>query len=244
MRNVAQIFAVVSGKGGVGKSTFVTGVARELVLAGKKVLAVDCDIGLRSLDLLFGCSEDVVFDWGDYILGRCDREGLVVSGTGGDLIAAPRFYDPALTGENLKKLIDTFAGEYDFIFLDSPAGVGTGFSAAVACAKKAIALTTPDPVCVRSCGRAVSEAEKAGVKDIRLVINMFEVKPAVKKKLLNLDECIDETGAQLLGVVPFDRALTFSAVTGREPDEFGASTQAYQRIARRLTGEKIPLVCE
>ena len=241
---MAEIIAVVSGKGGVGKSTFVTGVARELVLAGKKVLAVDCDIGLRSLDLLFGCSEEVVFDWGDYILGRCEKDGLVVTGTAADLIAAPRFYDPSLTGENLKKLIDSYKDDYDYIFLDSPAGVGTGFSVAVACAKKAIALTTPDPVCVRSCGRAVFEAEKAGIKDTRLVINMFEVKPAVKKKLLNIDECIDETQAQLIGVVPFDRALTFSAVTGEEADEFGASTQAYQRIARRLMGEKIPLVCE
>ena len=115
---------------------------------------------------------------------------------------------------------------------------------AVACAKKAIALTTPDPVCVRSCARAISEAEKAGIKDIKLVINMFEVKPAVKRKLLNIDECIDETLAQLLGVIPMDRTLTFSSVTGEETGEFSPSTQAFLRISRRLTGERVPLVCE
>ena len=240
---MAQIYAVISGKGGVGKSTFAAGIARELVLAEKRVLAVDCDIGLRSLDLMLGCSEDTVFDWGDYILSRCDTEQLIVKGDC-DLIAAPRFYEPEFTGENLKKLIDELKPEYDFIFLDAPAGIGSGFAAAVACADKAVAITTPDPVCVRSCGRAVQEARNSGIEDVKLVINMFEVKPAVKRRLLNIDECIDETLTPLLGVIPMDRALTFSSVTGEETGEFSPSTQAFYRISRRICGEKVPLVCE
>jgi len=240
---MAEIYAVASGKGGVGKSTLTAGVSRELVIKGKKVLAVDCDIGLRSLDIMLGCSESTVFDWGDLILGRCDTEQAVIKGDA-DLLAAPREYSPEFTGEKLKKHIDEYAKEYDYIFLDSPAGIGTGFDIALACAEKLIVLTTPDPVCARSCGRAVTEAEKRGIKDIKLVINMFEVKPAVKQKLFNLDRCIDETGAQLLGVIPLDRALTFSSVTGEEAGEFLPSTQAIIRISRRLTGERVPLVCE
>ena len=240
---MAEIYAVASGKGGVGKSTFTAGVSRELVIKGKKVLAVDCDIGLRSLDLMLGCSESTVFDWGDLILGRCDAEQAIIKGDA-DLLAAPREYNDEFTGEKLKEFIDEFAKEYDYIFLDAPAGIGKGFDIALTCADRLIVLTTPDPVCARSCGRAVTEAEKRGFEDIRLVINMFEVKPAVKQKLFNLDRCIDETGAQLLGVIPLDRALIFSSVTGEEAGEFLPSTQAIIRISRRLEGERVPLVCE
>ena len=240
---MAEIYAVASGKGGVGKSTFVTGISRELALLGKKALAVDCDIALRSLDILFGKAEEVVYDWGDCVLGLCDPDQLVIKGEA-DFIAAPRNPDPAFTYENLKKIIDSLAPLYDYVFLDAPAGIGSGFVNAVKCAEKAVVLATPDPVCVRSCGVAAAEAEKLGAKDVKLIINMFEVKPTVKKKLLNLDECIDGALVPLLGVIPLDRALTFISVTGEEADEFMPSTQAFNRIARRLTGERVPLVCE
>ena len=73
---------------------------------------------------------------------------------------------------------------------------------------------------------------------------MFEVKPVCKRKLLNIDQCIDETGVQLLGVVPRDIAVGYSSVTGSAPGEFSPSTLAYSRIAKRITGKRVPLVCE
>ena len=73
---------------------------------------------------------------------------------------------------------------------------------------------------------------------------MFEIKPVCKKKLLNIDQCIDETGVQLLGIVPRDINVGFSSVTGETPGEFSPSTLAYKRIAKRITGMRIPLVCE
>lgn len=240
---MAEIYVIASGKGGVGKSTFVAGASRALALLGKKVLAVDGDIGLRSLDLLLGCGEKVVFDWGDVVLGRCEAQKAVVEGNV-DFIAAPRAYDEAFTAEGLKKALTPIFDNYDFVFIDAPAGIDTGFRIAAGCADKALVVTTPDCVCVRSCGRANSELCALGITDTKLIVNMFEMKPVSKGRLLNIDECMDETCVPLAGVIPMDRKLAFSSVTGTEPGEFSPSSQAFMRIAKRLTGQKVKLVCE
>lgn len=240
---MVRIYAVASGKGGVGKSTFTAGISKALSSLGKRVLAIDCDIGLRSLDLLLGCDEQVVFDWGDGILGRCTPDRAVISGDV-DFIAAPRKYDEAFSGKALRDMLGGLIDKYDYVFFDAPAGVGEGFEIAVSAADKLIAVTTADSICVRSCAAACIEAERLGISDRKLVINMFEVRPAVRRKLLNLDECIDETCTPLLGVVPIDRVLAYASVTGIYPDEFSPSVQAFERIAKRLTGEKVELICE
>lgn len=240
---MAEIILVSSGKGGSGKSSFTAGVSRALAFNGAKVLAIDCDVGLRSLDLLLGLSDKVVFDWGDILLGRCTAEQAIVEGKT-HLLAAPQKFNDAFTPEAFAVLVKSLKSEYDYIFIDSPAGIDRGFQIAAAGAKKAVVVTTPDSVCVRSCGRAFDELYAMGIKDVRLIINMFEVKPVCKKRLLNIDQCIDETGVQLLGVVPRDPDLGYCSVTGVSPSEFSPSTLAFSRIAKRITGKRVPLVCE
>ena len=104
---MAQIILVASGKGGSGKSSFVTGVSSALAAMGKKVLAVDCDIGLRSLDILFGVTEKIVFDWGDLILDRCTREQAVIKGRA-DLLAAPRSFATSWPPKRRKSFLNRF----------------------------------------------------------------------------------------------------------------------------------------
>ena len=232
---MAEIILVSSGKGGSGKSSFTAGVGRALAACGKKVLAVDCDIGLRSLDLLFGVSDKVVFDWGDLLLQRCTKEQAIVRGNV-DLLAAPPRFNSAFTPESVAAMIKMLKPDYDYIMIDSPAGA--------AGAERAVVVSTPDSVCVRSCGRAFDELYKMGINDVKLIINMFEVKPVCKHKLLNIDQCIDETGVQLLGIVPRDPNLGYCSVTGNNPGEFSPSTLAFSCIAKRITGKRIPLVCE
>lgn len=240
---MAEIIVVASGKGGSGKSSFVTGVSRALAAMGKKVLAIDCDIGLRSLDLLFGVTENVVFDWGDLILEQCSREQALIKGDI-DLLAAPRSFYNDFTPEAVSALFRSFSKDYDYILLDGPAGIDRGFQLAASAADRAVVVSTPDSVCVRSCSRAFDELRRLNVEDVRLVINMFEVKPVCKKKLLNIDQCIDETGVQLLGIVPRDINVGYCSVTGTIPGDFSPSTLAYKRIAKRITGQRVPLICE
>lgn len=240
---MAQIIVIASGKGGTGKSSFTVGVGRALARLGFRVLAADCDIGLRSLDILLGVSQQVVFDWGDLLLERCSAEQAIINADI-DFLAAPRSYYDEFTPETVSSLFKSLSDKYDYILLDSPAGIDRGFSLAAAGADRAIVVTTPDSVCVRSCSMAFAELNKLKIEDTRLVINMFEVKPVCKNKLLNIDKCIDETGVQLLGVVPRDANIGFSSVTGTSPREFAPSTLAFNRIAKRISGQRVPLVCE
>lgn len=133
---MAEIILVASGKGGSGKSTFTVGVSKALASCGKRVLAIDCDIVLRSLDLLLGVSESVVFDWGDLLEGRCSAEQALIKGSV-DLLAAPRAYGDGFTDEGFRQMVAGFDNNYDFIFLDSPAGIDRGFTLAASGARRA-----------------------------------------------------------------------------------------------------------
>ena len=76
-----QTVTIASAKGGVGKSTFCANIGRIHSLHGKRVLLVDMDIGVRSLDILLGVAEKTVYNWGDIIKGNCDfRKALLSTG--------------------------------------------------------------------------------------------------------------------------------------------------------------------
>ena len=135
-------------------------------------------------------------------------------------------------------MVAGFDNNYDFIFLDSPAGIDRGFTLAASGARRAVVVTTPDSVCVRSCNRAFCELDRLGIADVRLIINMFEVKPVCKRRLLNIDQCIDETGVQLLGIVPRDISLGFCSVTGDAPGEFRPQRSHFSALRSAFAGKK------
>ena len=68
---MGELIAVVSGKGGTGKTSLTAGVGTALAFSGKRVLCVDCDIGLRNLDLALGLTDSALMDFSDVIAGRC-----------------------------------------------------------------------------------------------------------------------------------------------------------------------------
>ena len=238
---MAQKYVFVSGKGGVGKSSVALGIARSMSEKGLRVLIADFDIGLRSLDLMLGVSETVVFDWGDVLLGRCSIKDAVINNGSLAFFPAPVEYDEAFTAEEVKKLFDVLDGDFDFMLFDAPAGVGRVFELACAPAEKAVLVTTPDSVCVRSCAVAAAKARSLGIENPGLIINRFVEKPVTKGRLLNLDDCIDSVAAKLIGVVPEDFAIVTSSVTGEQPGRNSHATKAFDRICLRMNGERVPL---
>ncbi|MCQ2463070.1 MAG: P-loop NTPase [Clostridia bacterium] len=234
---MAEIYLVASGKGGVGKSSFTVAIAKALAARDKSVLIVDADVGLRSLDLFIEGTEAVLYDWGDIINGRCEPEAAIITDKGISLLTCPLEYGDEFTGEAFGSLIEQFGSEYDFIVIDAPAGIGNVLKMACHAAKNGIVIATPDNVCVRSACIAAQVMEENGVENTRLIINRFRPKAVEKKKLMNIDGVIDNTGVQLLGVIPEDPAIGYGTVyTSRQ-----ISTPSINRIARRLCGENIPL---
>lgn len=241
---MAKIFTVLSGKGGVGKSTFCVNIAFALCEKGKKVLLIDGDAGLRSLDLLLGVDEMVLYDWADILNERCDSsKARLFYDDNLQLLPAPIEYPEALTKEDFESIINSYREEYDYIFIDSPAGVGGLTKIYTECAQECIFVATADSVSARSVYIASEELIKNGIKEekMRLVINRFDKKAVKQGKLLNIDDMIDRTYLLLLGIVPEDRNLMYASVTEKALSEYSDTKIAFKNIADRISGKEIPL---
>lgn len=240
---MAERIVIASGKGGVGKSSITAGLACALQDKGHNVLVVDCDIGLCSLDIILSAKSDMLFNWGDIICGRCDSNAaLTETQYGPVLLCAPKHFEAEYTQEAMRALAAEYEERFDYIIFDSPAGLGLGFRLAAAAANKAIVVSTPDDVCVRSASAAADRLSEFGIEESRLIINRFERKATIKGKLLNVDDVIDSTRLRLIGVVPQDRNVMFNMSCGRKLSEKTPAAQAFDRIARRLDGERVHLV--
>lgn len=244
---------ITSGKGGAGKSTAAVGLGRALAQRGRRVLLVDCDAGLRSLDRMTGVEEDLVFDISDVVLGRCspaqaiypcqDPQGQASeSECGMFLLPAPASGNDLISPAVMVRLVPLLRRYYDHVLLDSPAGVGVGFRSAAAAADRALVICSPDPVCVRSALTARLLLEELELADKRLVINRYNsVFFDETGAYTGLDAVIDGAGLRLFGLVPEDHRLAAAFLKGRPAPWDTPGMMAMQRIAARLDGENVPM---
>lgn len=240
------VTVVTSGKGGVGKSTTAAMLGRCIAKKEKRVLLIDCDAGLRTLDKLAAIEENLVYDLSDVVTGKCapinaiypcaNREGLYV-------MPAPSFGDKLPSEAVMKQLVSILKRHYDHIIIDSPAGLGNGFSVAACAADRAVVVCTPDPVCVRASAKVSVMLSDLMIAESRLVINRFNgVLFEQITTLEDLDKVIDETGIKLLGVIPEDYSFAASCLKGEEPALSSKALMAVKRIVCRLDKENVPIV--
>ena len=130
---------------------------------------------------------------------------------------------------------------FDYVFMDSPAGLGTGFQLAMAAADRAIVVSAVDPAALRDAQRAVTELHD--LPELHLVMN--RVQPRLIRKLrTSIDNAMDEAGLPLLGVVPEDADVTVSAATGVPLilASHKRAAHAYLNISKRILGQRVPLL--
>lgn len=236
---MAKKIAIASGKGGVGKSSLTVGIGKALAARDKKVLLIDCDC-LKSIDLLTGITEFLLYNWGDVIKERCESENALYSAGDVSVITCPDTYED-ITAEQMKTLIKKYENDFDYILLDSPAGIDRGLTLACSVADRGLVVSTPDLVCVRSACIAAREMAKQGIGDTRLVINRVKKRDVTKGRLLNVDSVIDSTEIQLIGVVPEDAKIRLGSMGQGIYKKGQVSYKAFQNIAARLEGISVPL---
>lgn len=241
---MAHIITVLSGKGGVGKSTLCVNIAISLSQQGKRVLLIDGDISLRSLDLLLGLDGMVLYDWSDVIAERCEREkARLLFNDNLQLLPAPLGHPENMNKETFKSLLSLYSKDCDYIIIDSPAGVGELPLIYAECAHSCIIVATPDNVSARSACVTGTELVKTGINDnnIFLIINRFDPFAVRLGKYLNIDEIINNTYIRLLGIVPEEKRIMYASVKDIKLPKSCKAKISFNNIAGRITGKEIPL---
>lgn len=239
----ARVIMVASGKGGTGKSTVAVLLGAELAARGKRVLLMELDCGLRSVDYITGTCGKTVYDVQDVLCGRCEAgKAVVESPIYPDLYVSPAPYSGGVIQPSaLRRFLKLAAPVFDFILLDTAAGMGAPFEAARGVARTALLVLTPDPVALRD-GRIVCDALcAAGCPEVRLVINKAP-RTLENCGVRHLDECIDTVGAQLIGVVPYSGEVQRAGATGTPLAAKSTARLALRALASRLCGRQAPLV--
>ncbi len=244
----ATIITITSGKGGVGKTTATANLGVALAIMGQRVVTVDADIGLRNLDVVMGLENRIVYDLVDVVEGHCRlRQALIRDKRLSELYLLPAAQTrdkTAVSPEQMVELCDQLRPDFDFILVDSPAGIEQGYRNAVAPADRVVIVTTPEVSAVRDADRIVGlvEAEEKGPPT--LIINRVNPDMVRRGQMLSTEDVVEILAIDLLGIIPEDREIVIStnrgapvALDGRSP-----AGQAFRNIAGRLMGQEIPFM--
>ena len=243
---MTRIIVITSGKGGVGKTTLTANLGMALAKMGHQVALVDADFHLRNLDLLLGLEKRIVYGVLDFLAGECRLEqALVKDKRQPGLVLMPvsqKRTQDVVTPEQMKSLSNALAQKYDYVLIDSPPGIDTGFQNAIASATEAIIVTTPEIPSVRDANRTIKLLQDQDIKPIHLIVN--RIKPLMIQffKLMSVQDVQDILEIPLIGVIPEDEKVIISTNCG-EPlvlaeDPSGAAI-ALSNIARRIKGETV-----
>ncbi|MCU0565678.1 MAG: septum site-determining protein MinD [Oculatellaceae cyanobacterium Prado106] len=246
---MSRIIVVTSGKGGVGKTTCTANLGMALAQRGRKVAVIDADFGLRNLDLLLGLENRIVYTAVEVLAGECRLDQALVKDKRQPnlalLPAAQNRTKEAVTPEQMKKLVAALAQSYEYVLIDSPAGIEMGFQNAIAPAREAIIVTTPEISAVRDADRVVGLLEANDVRRMHLVVNRLRPSMVEQDMMMSVKDVQEILAIPLLGVVPDDEKVIVSTNRG-EPLVLSQTSSlagiALNNIVRRLEGEKVPLL--
>jgi septum site-determining protein MinD len=236
---------VTSGKGGVGKTTTTANLGAALAKRGSRVVLVDADIGLRNLDLVLGLEKRIVFDLVEVVEGRCQlRQALIKDKRFESLAILPAAQTrdkDAITESQFESVIADAAQNVDYVLIDCPAGIEGGFRNAVAGAKEAIVVTTPEVSAIRDADRVIGKLNDRALP-IRLIVNRLRPEMVRTGDMLSVEDVCEILAVELIGIVPEDPEVIDTTNRG-EPivlDPAARLGTIYEKIARRLEGEMVP----
>ena len=240
-----KIIAFGTLKGGTGKTSVCAGIATALAQAGQRVLCIDCDIGLRNLDIALGISRLGTLSFEDVCSGSYPLDMAASHPVFPSLyfLTAPVHRTAGeIDPKAFCQMLQVAREQFSYVFLDAPAGIEAGFTLAAKFADRVILVTGPDPASIRDVCRAGQVLEDMGKRNIRLIVNRINKKMAAAFNL-TVDDIMDTAGLPLLGVVPEDDKVVLAAAFNQPLLGYGnrGAAAACRRIARRIRGLTVPI---
>lgn len=216
---MARKIVITSGKGGVGKTTICTGLGFSLAKMGYSVLLVDGDIGLNNLDILTGTYEKITYDIFDVVSGKCrPNQAIVRHNFYKTLFVLPSVkacFPERIKTKDFYDAVMCLNNDFDYILIDSPAGVEMGFERAVCAADEVILATTPHITSIKNTDRVSSFLNGKYFNKINIVINKIRSDLVLKKEMLSVGEISNALSIPILGIVPeFDEISISASING------------------------------
>lgn len=243
----SRVITITSGKGGVGKTTTTANLGTALAMQGKKVAVVDSDIGLRNLDAVLGLENRIVYDIVDVVEGQCRlRQALIKDRRLPEMYMLPAAQTRdknAITSVQMEQLCQQLRQEFDYIIIDSPAGIEQGFRNAIVGADEIIIVANPEMASVRDADRIIGLVEAAGKPEPRLILNRLRADMVKRGDMLDVADVLEVLGIDLIGIVPEDELIIVATNKG-EPvvyDKRARAGRAFINAALRILGDEVPL---
>lgn len=240
------VITITSGKGGVGKTTLTANVGTALTLLEHRVVTIDADIGLRNLDVVLGLENRIVYDIVDVVEGNCRlRQALIRDKRLPELHLLPAAQTrdkSAISPRQMAEVCDALRPHFDYILVDSPAGIEQGFKSAIAGADRVIIVSTPEVSAVRDADRVIGLLEAAEKGPIQLVLNRLKPRMIQRGDMLAVEDVMQILAIELIGLVPEDEEIIVSTNRGTPVavDDRSVTGEAFRNIARRISGEEVP----
>jgi septum site-determining protein MinD len=243
----SRVITITSGKGGVGKTTTTANLGTALAMGGKKVAVVDGDIGLRNLDAVLGLENRIVYDLVDVVEGQCRlRQALIKDKRQPELYLLPAAQTRdknAVNSTQMEQLCQQLREEFDFVVIDSPAGIEQGFRNAIVGADDIIIVANPEMASVRDADRIIGLVEAAGKPEPRLILNRLRPEMVRRGDMMDVADVLEVLGIGLIGIIPEDESIIVATNKG-EPAVYDKRTRAgraFLNASQRIMGEDIPL---
>ena len=243
---LGELIAILSGKGGTGKTSVCACLATALAADGKRVLCIDCDVGLRNLDIALAMADSGALSFLDVCTGAYELNQAAEHPNypGLFFLTAPTHcQSESIDREQFGEFLWDAKREFDYILLDAPAGVDAGFRLTASYADRCILVTGSGPSSVRDVSRAGELLELMGKQNVRLIVNRVSHR-MVGAMDTTVDDVMDAAGLPLLGVVPEDPNVTLAATHNRPLLMYSCrcpAAVACQRISKRLQGVPVPI---
>lgn len=233
---MARKIIITSGKGGVGKTTITVNLGLTLAKSGYRVMLIDGDFGLNNLDVVSNIDNLIVFDLLDVLNGKCRcKQALVESPNSSNLFILPckhSLSNVEISGEKLKKLIFELDNFFDYIFIDSPAGIELGFHRAVSMSTEAIIVVTPTISSVRDADKVLAILKTYKLSSIKLIVNKIRGDLVLSSEMFSASEISKTLNIDLLGVIPSDDDLLKGVI-----DNSCEVEKTFKIIAKALNGK-------